>query len=371
MKVAVLLSLAIFLSGCQSLLIQRTPNGQIDYLIAQDRYDNAMEVAERANEEGIGIDIDRIQALKNDYVELQLHRAEDQAQLFNWFNARSLLTDALRLNPDTPELQTALNGVIQRENNYIDLKIASLGMDEAKFIISTLPVYKDIVNRSQDKLKYSRELFSMERRSQDLSLDLVGYARANFENGQVEIADQALTLAMKLNENIKEVELNLAIKTRLEQLRSTKQANENRVRQRKLTSLSEQFSQAVSNRKLEQAQMLMGELWRLAPDDPVRNQQQNLLNQAINEYIQAGIRRGEQLYNQGQITDAIDAWQLLLVVQPSHRGINQRIERAERFVENIERLKTDVEAFENNKNAQESSEIETVVPKVEDDPESS
>ena len=65
--------------------------------------------------------------------------------------------------------------------------------------------------------------------------------------------------------------------------------------------------------------------------DQLDQQRSIALNQAIQD--------GKNFYTKGEFDNAIDAWQRALRLDPDNKELKENIQRAEKFRENLQRLK--------------------------------
>ena len=67
-------------------------------------------------------------------------------------------------------------------------------------------------------------------------------------------------------------------------------------------------------------------------------QWQSELQAAIRQQIALGIQKGQALYSQGRIQQALDIWRATARLDPENRVLQEHIRRAERFLGYLQRL---------------------------------
>lgn len=330
----------IFISGCQSLSINdRDIKAQVVVLQQANKYDAALDVIDH-NDQPEQYDLERkaVADARDQYIETQVNLIQTSIELHEWYKARMFLQDALRAVPSSERLQKLSEETDQKERAYIDEKLAIQRLAEGQYLISSLPTFEDITQSAPDRLKYRRELNRMQNRSLSLAKILVQYAQLNFDNQNYQTAQDAIEIAKRLDPTTSAPELEKLLKDHWSLQQRKSNAAIAKQRKKAINILETQLISALSEGNLLEAQQLMAKLWDVDANNPIRFDQQRNLNEALANRIETGLRRGEQLYNAGNITEALTVWAGLLPLQPGHVGLNERIARAKRFLSNLERL---------------------------------
>ncbi|GLS27344.1 hypothetical protein GCM10007877_30630 [Marinibactrum halimedae] len=106
----------------------------------------------------------------------------------------------------------------------------------------------------------------------------------------------------------------------------------------RVKALKKEYQDLVSVRWWQGAIQTLEKLESEAPKDPDIRRWRGQINAIIDAEIAAGIERGESLYSQGLLNQALDVWRQLLILDPNNSAVIERISRTERFLEKLQRL---------------------------------
>ncbi len=96
------------------------------------------------------------------------------------------------------------------------------------------------------------------------------------------------------------------------------------------------FRAAFAAQDLALARHLLEAMEARNVDDPELRRQRQLLNQAIDTQVSAGLEEGRRLYAQGRIREALEIWRPLRALAPENRELEAHLERAERVLRRLE-----------------------------------
>jgi len=338
--------LGFFLIGCQSIPGNNNDvAAQVDVLQHAKKYDSALNVIDQQEQPEL-FESERAEVVmaRNIYIEGQTQLIKAALKQHEWYKARVLIQESLKAAPSSEELLELSTQTAQMEQSFINEKLAIQSLAEGQYLINSIPTFEAITQSVPDKLKYRRELNRMQQRSQQLAKTLLDYAHVNFKNKNYQTAQNALDISVQLDPDSSAPELEQQLDQYWQQKSQQERENTARLRRLSIQKVENQLEAALDESDLLKAQKLMAKLWDMDANNPIRFEQQRYLNEALANRIETGLRRGEDLYNDGSIAEALTIWKALLPLQPGHVGLNERIARAERFLANIKRLKTSSES---------------------------
>lgn len=108
-----------------------------------------------------------------------------------------------------------------------------------------------------------------------------------------------------------------------------------------LSSIKFQFQQHFYLNEWHQADQLLQTLEDRIPRDNKLRLWRRELDKQINQAINIGLNEGENYYSQGLLDQALSTWHDLLELDPENLEVRERIERTERFIEKLNRLKAE------------------------------
>ena len=110
------------------------------------------------------------------------------------------------------------------------------------------------------------------------------------------------------------------------------------VQKQELSALKVRYRQLLKADQLADAIGLMKTMKEAAPTDKTVNTWSNDLDVIIGIKVTHDLERGQALYTQGLIQQALFLWQPLRVLAPNNEEVRANVERAERYLENIDKL---------------------------------
>lgn len=345
MKKITSLLFSIFLFGCQTIPGNNADiAAQVDVLQHAKKYDSALDIIDHhEHPELFEAERAEVVSARDTYIDSQTALINASLNQHQWYKARVLIQESLKAAPTSEQLLALGTKANQMEQSFINEKLAIQSLAEGQYLINSIPTFEAITESVPDKLKYRRELSRMQQRSQQLANTLLDYAQVNFDNKNYQTAQDALDIAVQLNPESSAPELEEQLAQYWKKKSQRERADSAKKRQATLQAIEKQLTAALDAADLLKAQKLMARLWDMDANNPIRFEQQRHLNEALANRIETGLRRGDQLYNDGNLVDALTIWNSLLPLQPGHVGLNERISRAERFIANLERLQIESE----------------------------
>ncbi len=356
----VALLFAVTNSGC-AYLDARSSNvpEKIDALVAEQQYGRAQAILVRVAESHA--DYARLSLLHEEtvkqamlYEQQALVAAKNLEQQGDWYQAKKYYQQALSNLPESEKLQAAqqalrLKQVVKVAALEFDLLVAQgewlrrkLAIQQALFPLTPGSWFK--TNRYEALRKNVRQLAGELSRRGKLELEL------ELEQGSLVRADHALNLALALHPST-EIEAALKVlalkrETLANEWRQSRQADTQKRQQAIIKSrmhmrgkLQDALALALDKNRLSESLNIVTQLkllGELSAEEKQRIQQLKLL---ISKQVEKEINLGIKRYGQGQYKQAIFSWRNALALEPGNEQAVAHIERAERILEKLQRLR--------------------------------
>jgi predicted Zn-dependent protease len=205
-----------------------------------------------------------------------------------------------------------------------------------------VPIFEQLIRADQQNKEYSGKLVETEQALYRLkdSLSECGWRQYKKNNA---LAKACLTLSLSLEEDEQDERLmtylldeQIEDKKKTENLERTqremawKYRNKKRLQQAKHYSESGQLTEAKRILKL------------ILKEDSKNKSAKNLLvtvDNRLKSYIENLLAAGDRLYREGEIEGAKATWRAALSLDPSDKRARDKIERAQRVLDNLENLR--------------------------------
>lgn len=339
LRLPILLSLLLMLSGCSSLLTRSGDlDSQVDGWLAEQRYDRALDALRAVPPDHPGFNalearMAQIEAQRSDYIEQQLARAAEFEPEGDWPGAIAVLDAALDKLPDAPELTGQREAYEQRRLRSIQLSQRTIQMEYGRYLLATRPSEEQLLQASPDGFFAQQRYRSYQQELNQASRQLYSLGREALYENDSDTAVAALTLSNQLAPNDLSDDLLFNIRQAERDARQQQRDQEAAAAQRQWPQLEAEFEQSLRFNDLLGAQRLLSEMQDIDADASAALRQR--LNRRIDAEASALLERGQLLYGQGLLQEALAVWQEALQLKPDDPELLTSIERTERFLENL------------------------------------
>lgn len=258
-----------------------------------------------------------------------------------WLKTQKTLESALEKLPDSKPLNKAYENFIQlRDTHLKNLEIA-LVQNKAHWLIENTSVKQSIEHILPNaESKYS-ELKDFHRQVSRISDKLVDCIEFSLEKQRWKQANDCFELVKKLDPTAISKEQQKKIQSRLakDHLKYEQAINN------KTNKLIIELKQGFSHENLMRAHKHL--VLVRAQEKPSRKMRklEKELNQMYRQRINQGIDAGRELYSNGKIEEALNVWNALLAIDSSNEKLQEHINRANRVIENLERISKNKKAI--------------------------
>ncbi len=345
-----LVILAIFIGispGC-AYLDARSSNlvEKIDALVVAQQYGHAREVLSRVS--ASHSDYPQVAALRKDidkqaaaYEQLVLIKGENLEQQGQWYLAKREYRQALKNLPDSAKLK-AVDQALSRKQ---EKRVAELELDlliaQGEWLKQNLVIQKELALITPGNwLKESRRE-TLQKKSEKLAEELGREGKLAVERGELQRADQVLNAAMQLHPGAAIEETKKALVKKQETMASKQQQSRIQSQKYMRKKLLASMQQAMDQNQLSRASLYVTRLRLLGKLNVKEQQLAQQLELRVHKQVEDNMAQGVEYYGLGQYKQAISSWQSVLELEPDNEQAAEHIERAERILEKLQRLRED------------------------------
>lgn len=333
------------LGGCAHLPdvgpLGATPAERLDGLVQAHRYDEALALLDRLDPEAPETPVlvarrAALEAARQSWVEALIERARKARDEGAWVEAVEAVEEGLAALPDDPRLAAVRGEVISARDAYLQGEAHRLRMAEARYLIERLPGLERMVAAWPDHRGNDLELRRARERARELSDLLLEAGEAAWAAGTPD-ASEILALAHRLHARERSGELLAQIGARQRARERARLAAARDRHEARVAHWREVFEDAMTRDDPVRAREAIDALAAMTPEPDGIGALRERLEARNLEVLTAGVARGRQLYGQGDIRGALEAWEAVAPLAPEDVVLAGYIARARRFLENLER----------------------------------
>jgi tetratricopeptide (TPR) repeat protein len=340
-----LTSLIVFtvLSGCTTFYANSDhASNQIDIWVSSNKYDKALDTIRAMSEDHPDYDtltnaIVDIEKQRQQYIQGIIRKARRFEPNKDWVRAESLIDEGLKNLPDAPELLTQKMFYQQQRADRVYKDKTAILLARANYLITSRPYQESALYNSRGKYVAEQEFNSYLEESKQVSRELYAVGYSYWQQKKFTQAKQALTLSIETSPNTLSTELLDQLLAEESQQRASARHMQSKRAQEQLPELEKSFYERLKSNDLRGAQKVLNEIRAMDITD-ISSYEKQLKNQRTLR-IQNLIKSGDTLYNAGYIGEAVIRWQQALIIDPQNQVVQQKIDRAETFLNNFERWK--------------------------------
>ena len=312
---------------------------QVEKLAKKQRYGLALDTLEyikpdHFNYDYLMIEKKRITLLAKQYEKKSLAKASQHEKLKHWPKAMATYDTALSNLPKNKSIKIARSKFIRKRDKYLNQLKNKLLVSNAKTLSKKTATTKEIaqVNPNDSKAK---NILSSHIREVKLTADkLIICAKDGLKNGDIQLAEECITLASNLSTSIT---TKRKIRSLKKLLKKSKQ-NRSKTHKKSIKMISQELSKVKTNAELIRYRDKILKIYRQDKSNLKIIKLKKKLYIRISESVEKGIKKGQDLYSQGRIQMALNQWNELQKLSPSNHRLKDYIDRAERVLKKIHSL---------------------------------
>lgn len=342
------LTCCVGLTACASLSIPGQPSSDyIATLLQNHQFDTALMAVDkwqRSNPSDLELPKQRLQITQaiSRFESDTLKSAQKLDGEGKWQEARTVYETALKDLPSSQPLQKAYSEFSVRRLQHINALKEDLDVAQAKHWLSVNADIEAAYTAGPD----DREARSWKERSDkdraQLARRLVDYGLAHEENKHFGTAALRYDLAYQLvPDDYTKPYYDRAQKTFAQrQASQQKLAREAQQRQQsKLGDLFKEFDNYLAEEEFHRARQTLGAMEKIDAKSPKVRERKAKLDKQRSLALNKAIVDGKKYYTEGEFDSAITVWKRALQLDPGNKELKENIQRAEKFRENLARLK--------------------------------
>jgi len=256
--------------------------------------------------------------------------------------AISLLENAIVVDGKAESYTTALREIRLRQN-LVEQELADqLLISKTSALRNQMPILEQLARSNPDESDYVRQMEETQKELLRLSQDLSECGWRHFKRNNA-LAKDCLTLSLSLHPNEQDERLMQHLLAEQHQDREKTESEQRAQREmawkrRNQTRLDEATRLNESGQLTEARRVLK----ILLKEDPKNETALSLLSNVesrLKSYLENLLNAGDRLYREGEIEGAKATWRAALTLDPQDTRAREKIERAQRVLDNLENLR--------------------------------
>ena len=342
------LALCLGLTACASLSIPKQPSDDyIATLLESNQFDTALRAVDKwqnAYPSDLELPKQRL-TITNAISRFEadsLKTAQQLDRAGQWQDAKHTYESALDTLPSSQPLQNAYSEFSVRRLNHINALKEDLDVAQAKHwlsVASDIKAVYDAAPNDSDARAWQEK--SYEEREQ-LAHRLIDYGQAHEANQHYGTAALRYDLAYRLapGEFTKPYHERAAKTFAQRNAKQKQRAREDQQQQQsKLSKLTSEFDRYLEDEEFRLARQTLGAMEVIDSQSPQVIERRARLDKQRDMALNTAILEGKKFYTKGDFDNAITAWKQALQLEPENKELKENIQRAEKFRDNLERLK--------------------------------
>ncbi|MBI3560226.1 MAG: hypothetical protein HY080_00700 [Gammaproteobacteria bacterium] len=336
-----LVIITIHLCGCTFIpSLESDLDTRIDQWIKEKKYTQALDALDQVQPGHPHYALlqkkkQRILVLAKEFEKDILYRSEQLSKERRWNEAEQLFVQGLTVLPRNKILADAYHEFKLQRDHQLQLLTFQLYVDKAEWLLKTDPLRQQILQTLPEGENLDRELIPDQHDRKDIFLTLVRCGQQTLESTELNLTEQCLLNAARLNPDGKFYTTTVDIPQLLQQLK-----------QRRVNSLSPEAKEylAAARQALQKNDIKTAfKLFRKIPSPDHQNisvvEFKKELDLRITTSFGQGIEMGRKLYSQGDIEGALAVWNSVREFDPNNEQLTQHIERAQHVLNKLKSLK--------------------------------
>lgn len=333
----------LLISACsQLLLITSAGETQLEQLLTEQRYQQALQLIDNnAPEHPEHLQLlsrrDDIVSQQQQHIDKTIKQSRRLIQQKQWPQANQLLEENLAKNSHNSALQQALNTLQQQRQRFVHQQQLTLAEHNANTLATTLYITEQLLLAEPE----NTQLLTLQQQTIKKINSTANYLEQQvntYINKRLWIKSRRyLNAHQKLKGPNSLPEANRLLeqqqKKTLHQQQRKSAHNDQRLRKEQQQALQN----ALTNQDWSQVHQLL-EILQPSEKQPATGQLIEETKQKIQQLSSVLIEEGQKHYAQGRIDQAITSWEQALTIKPDNNNLKERLQRALRFQNNIEKL---------------------------------
>lgn len=262
----------------------------------------------------------------------------------DWRGAERVLQGATDVLPDSQVLNSARQQLSERRQLREDQVRMELAIQRGEHLLKEAEAYQRLRQLKGSDVLTWLELKNFHRKCRGTAQALQDHAQQALQWEEYTLAQRGLKVARRLYGNDllqdmdqrEKIDQDLALARR--QLRQTKHQPARGSLKKDSEIPVTELQQALDAGDLLGARHHLNRLRQQSPQDPRLLPLQSRFQTQLNTRVEAAIKRGNDLYSEGEIERAVETWREAEALDPGNVELLTNIARAEKVLENLKAL---------------------------------
>lgn len=263
----------------------------------------------------------------------------------DWYDAAQVFQAATGVLPDNQALNKAQQQFLQRRQLREEQVRTGLAIHHGEQLLHNAEAYQRLRQLKGPGVRSWLEQKNFQRKCSNSVKALQHHAQQALQRENYALAQRALKVARKLynhdpqqdDEQRKAIDHDLALANH--RLRHSKRQTVRRAPKKKDNKrYIAELQQALEAGNLQSAWQHLSRLRQESPQDPHLQPLQAQFQTQLNSRIKTAIKRGNELYSQGKVEQAVAVWRKAQALEPDNVELTTSIVRAEKVLENLKVL---------------------------------
>lgn len=280
-----------------------------------------------------------------DYEQQVREETQQKIKKGDWDSALNQYDEALSNHPRSAVIKDGLVKLYQQQKDELDALERKRLIQHGKWLRDVLPIYRDMVRVDPRSYQTQSRLDAIISEAVQISSGLTLRGNQALADNDLVAAEDMLPLAAALH-NAPVTEKNLMIlRDRQEQVVS-KQLESRRLKDKKAQAKKRSLIDQVKKYDTAFAEQdFITARQHLTAIDKLDNRYQKLaamkaeLKTAIDNKVTILFETGVSAYSRGEYEQAAKQWRATLKLDPSHQQAKEKLQRAEKVLKNLKKLK--------------------------------
>ncbi len=344
-----LLVALLLLSACSQLPMHVDRVALVDRYVEQQQFRYADQLLQKLTKDDPQFtDLNNrrraLPALITQYERQTLAQIKALASQQQWVQALSLLDSARSQLPEGGMLDKARPALLAERDAYLSKLNLELDLLLAQQLPARNAILEKILAVDPDSFWARWKLFQQRRLGYELADQLLDCVDEAIEREDLGAADRCLQPVATVAQISQQPRLTTSqqrlareIQRQPEQIALRQQAVDNR---QQLKQLKREYRELIAAGWWAAAREKMSQLQVHTPSDTEVVKWLAELEQIVSTQVELGIQKGQALYSQGFLQQALTIWRDTARLSPDNSTLQAHIQRAERFIEKLQRLES-------------------------------
>lgn len=359
-KPAMMVLLATLLAACGTLPTGSERLALVEQLVDEQEFARAENLladidARDPEFEALLVRRRAIRPLIQQFEENTLDRVIRLKATDDWPGAEAELEAALQKLPDSEVLRAAEEQFYEDRITRLEDIDREISLLRGEHLAAKTPLVRQAKGVHPGSIKARWQAFRHGREAEGLADELLSCGEQALAESRYDLAESCLRMAASLtqNESTSAQLAQLERRREQEQARAAAEAEAQREAEEaarlardteQVNQLKARYQRLVDAGWWVAAKEILTELRAQVPQDSAVLSWSEDLQAIVNEQVAAGIQKGQALYSEGQLHDALAVWRDAARLEPSNPVLQAHIARVERFIAKLQRLDKDDDA---------------------------